>query len=122
MIAYCGLDCLKCECYIATQENDRKKRQDVAAKWSVQYNTEVKPEQINCNGCKSDGIKFFFTESMCEIRKCCMEKELENCAVCEMYICDRLKAFIALAPEVDNALDKLRIKDKRFRFDVNPKP
>jgi hypothetical protein len=24
MIAYCGLDCLKCECYIATQENDEK--------------------------------------------------------------------------------------------------
>ncbi len=32
MIAYCGLDCLKCECCIATEENDEKKRQDVAAK------------------------------------------------------------------------------------------
>jgi hypothetical protein len=39
-----------------------------------------------------------------------MEKELENCAACEMYICDKLKAFIALAPEAGSALEKLRIQ------------
>jgi hypothetical protein len=38
-----------------------------------------------------------------------MEKGLENCSVCEMYICDKLKAFIALAPEAESALKKLRM-------------
>ncbi len=108
MIAYCGLDCSKCECYIATQENDEEKRKDVAAKWSVQYNTDIKQEQINCTGCKSDGLKFFFTESMCEIRKCNMERKSNNCAECSDYKCEKLEKFIELAPLVGEALQALR--------------
>ena len=45
MIAYCVLDCLKCECYIATQENDEKKRQDVAKKvCSIQYRGKTRAD------------------------------------------------------------------------------
>ena len=110
MIACCGLDCSKYEGYLATQEDNDAKRAEVAKKWSVQYNTDIKTDHINCDGCRTEGKKFFYCSDMCEIRKCCMDKELENCAVCEMYICDNLKAFIALAPEAGSALEKLRIR------------
>ena len=36
MIACCGLDCSKCEGYLATQEDNDAKRAEVAKKWSVQ--------------------------------------------------------------------------------------
>jgi len=108
MIAYCGMDCSKCEGYLATQENSDTKRKEVAEKWTVQYNTDIKPEQINCSGCKSDGIKFFFTESICEIRKCNIEKSTSNCAECSEYKCEKLEKFIALAPPVGKALKALR--------------
>ena len=108
MIAYCGSDCSKCEGFLATQADDDSKRADVAKQWSARYNAGIKPEHISRDGCKSDVRKFFYCENMCEIRKCCIEKSLPYCAACDMYACDKLKAFIELAPEAGKALDSLR--------------
>jgi hypothetical protein len=107
MIAYCGLNCLKCDAYLATQEDNDAKRTETAQAWSKMYHADIKPEQINCDGCKSDGVKFSHC-NVCEIRQCCIEKKVENCAVCESYICDTLSKFIELAPAVGKALEKLR--------------
>lgn len=108
MIACCGLDCVRCGAYQATQANDDEKRAAVAREWSERYGVEVTPEQINCDGCLSDGQKFYYCSDMCEIRRCCVLRELPSCAACAEYACEKLGEFFVLAPEARGALDKLR--------------
>ena len=107
MIAYCGLKCHECGAYIATRENDAARREETARKWSALYRADILPEQINCQGCKSDGPRFFHCD-VCDIRQCCLSKGVDNCALCEDYICDKLSSFIKLAPEAGAALETIR--------------
>ncbi len=107
MTAYCGMKCTKCECYQATKENDDTMRAKVAEKWSKNYNSDIKPSQINCTGCKAEGAKFYFTGE-CPLRKCNIEKNTPHCAGCSEYRCETLDNFIAKAPAVGKALEKLR--------------
>ena len=108
MIACCGLDCSECEGFLTTQADDDVKRAEIAKQWSARYNADIKPEHINCDGCRSGGRKFFYCSDICELRKCCIEKDLANCAACDMYACDKLKGFFEVAPEARMALDALR--------------
>ncbi len=105
-IAYCGLDCEKCEARIATKNNDNNLRKEVAKKWSELNKAYITEEMINCVGCRIDGVKTPFCESMCQIRQCAMSKKLETCGSCEdIKTCDKIKMTIKNNNE---ALDDLK--------------
>ena len=59
MIGVCGLGCHECGAFLATKENDEQKRAEVAQEWSKLFEVEIKPEDINCNGCQSIGGRIF---------------------------------------------------------------
>lgn len=91
MIAYCGLNCEKCDAYIATKNNDQALREKTAILWAKLNNTPILPEQINCEGCRIDGLKTVFCESLCAIRQCAIKRDLTTCGVCsEMRTCPTL--------------------------------
>lgn len=83
MIAYCGLDCEKCNAYIATVNNDDALRKKTAKLWAEMNNAPITAEMINCLGCRVDGVKTPFCESMCEIRQCALKKGMPTCADCQ---------------------------------------
>lgn len=94
-IAYCGLDCEKCEARIATINNDDELRSKVARRWSAMNNIEIKPEWINCMGCRADGVKTVFCDSLCEIRKCALGNRFSTCGDCKGFrSCQKVKMII----------------------------
>ena len=94
-IAYCGLNCETCEARIATEMDDNILREKVAEEWSKLNNTEITPDMINCTGCRIDGVKTPYCESICPIRMCAMKKKVKTCGSCkEMNTCDKLSMII----------------------------
>ena len=105
-IAYCGLDCEKCEARIATVNNDNELRKKVAAEWTEMNHVEITPEMINCAGCRVDGVKTPFCDSLCQIRQCGLAKKIETCGSCgELMTCGKVKMIIGNNKE---ALENLK--------------
>jgi hypothetical protein len=108
MIGYCGLDCEQCEAFIATRNSDDALRIRVAEEWARLYHAPIKPEHINCTGCQSTGVKTYYCEQLCEIRKCARQRAVSTCADCSDYACAVLNAFLQAAPQARTRLEALR--------------
>ena len=96
LIAICGLDCEKCDAYIATKNNDQTLREKTAKLWSDLNNTPILPEHINCEGCRMDGKKTVYCDNLCVIRQCALKKGVTTCGDCtEMEQCPKVGAIFA---------------------------
>jgi len=93
MLAYCGIKCSECDAYIATQNNDEKKKEEMAAE-ARERGMNITAADINCEGCKTNtGVQISYCDQ-CEIRACAVDKRYSTCAQCkEMDTCTKL-AFI----------------------------
>ena len=90
-IAYCGLDCARCEARIATLRNDDALRRKVAAEWSELNGVEITPEMIHCVGCRVDGVKTPYCEALCPIRQCALGRKVGTCGDCgELDACEKV--------------------------------
>ena len=91
LIAYCGLDCEKCDARLATINDDDELRKKTAELWSELNNAEITPEMINCLGCRTDGIKTPYCESLCPIRQYALSRGFVTCGDCQdMEACEKL--------------------------------
>ena len=108
IIAYCGLVCTECAAYIATQANDQAGLEQVAAKWREEFNApQLTAESLICDGCVGDG-RHTGNCYECQIRACCVERGLANCAHCTEYVCEKLEGTLGVAPAARATLDEIR--------------
>jgi hypothetical protein len=108
MVAYCGLICTECPAYIAKRDDNDELRKKTAEEWSKQFNATITPESVNCDGCLVTDGELIQYCSVCEIRKCGLEKNVENCALCDDYICDKLEKWFKNVPDAKKVLDEIR--------------
>ena len=113
MIGFCGIDCEKCDAYIATKTNNHALRASTAKLWAQLNNAPILPEHINCDGCRVDGKKTIFCENICAIRKCAMTKNFASCKTCsEISVCPRIADILANNAE---AKKNLGIKPPNYK-------
>ena len=91
---YCGLICRTCPIYLATRQEDPKKkhemRVDIARQIEEIYGQKSSAEDIgDCDGCKAETGRLF--NAGCEIKQCAIGRQIENCAYCSEYACDKLE-------------------------------
>jgi hypothetical protein len=112
MIAYCGLNCVTCQIYLASRETDPKKqrqmREQIVVAIKKYLGEEKRVEDItDCDGCKAQSGRLYSDCQKCQIRKCASEKGLENCAYCSEYACEKLTKFFESEGEQGGAKKRL---------------
>ena len=94
IITYCGYRCNLCLAYKdnVKSEKDKQKFSDGLFKY---FGFRMDPEECYCEGCRKDETKDPKPlDTNCPVRPCAIEKEMENCANCENYICNKLRKRI----------------------------
>lgn len=96
MIAYCGLNCEDCDARKATLHNDDELREKTAELWTKLNGVEITKEMINCMGCRADGVKTPYCESLCAIRKCAVTRGIPTCGACsELTNCETVGMILS---------------------------
>ena len=112
ILAYCGLVCHTCAIYLATREQEPKKKREmrieIARQIKEHYGQDCKPEDVNnCDGCKTEGTRLFSGCKKCQIRKCARQKGFENCAHCDEYACEKLEKLFTTDPDARKRLGQI---------------
>lgn len=113
MLAFCGLQCDTCPIFLATLEKEKSKqfemRESIAEECREHYNMEISLEEItDCDGCRAESGRLFSGCQKCEIRKCVVEKQIENCAFCSQFACSKLEDLFILDPYAKIRLMEIR--------------
>jgi hypothetical protein len=88
--------------------NNNELRMKTAKGWSSPEWT-VRPEEINCDGCKSDSDELVKHCYECGVRACACEREVETCVHCSDYICDKLEKLLAfVGDKAKKGLEEVR--------------
>lgn len=107
-IACCGLNCSECPTFIATRTDDDAKRDKVVAQWGKLFHMRLVREDINCDGCLSNTGRLFGHCLKCDIRKCCADKQIANCAPCPDWPCEKLATFYDFVPHARKGIERAR--------------
>lgn len=68
----CGIICDECPAYKATIDNDDELRKNTAQLLKEKFNIDIRPEQVNCLGCRSE-TTIAFSQS-CAIKACNLQR------------------------------------------------
>jgi hypothetical protein len=94
VVAVCGLLCSECDTFLATQAADGARIESLAREASAKYGVAIAADSMWCAGCVGHDTRKSWHTGGCEIRVCAIDRDLETCADCTHYTCEKLDAFL----------------------------
>jgi len=114
IISKCGYRCDLCPAYETNLKSDDDK-QRMSDAWAKYCGFQVPTEQIqSCPGCLVSGA-----DPTCTVRPCAIEKNVENCAHCEQFACDKLKSKMNFV-EQNVKVDLSNIPEEDYNLFIKP--
>jgi hypothetical protein len=98
ILTRCGYRCDLCLAYKPNVLQNPANQQKLSDGWHRYFGFRIPPEDIICDGCMSENPNLIDTG--CPVRPCVIEKGLENCSQCELYICGKLEERIVRYEEI----------------------
>ena len=101
--AACGMDCNECGSYKATMEHDMKAAEGLVEWYKGQGwigenegAEAVMKKNPLCKGCWNTTDDCFFRcgDSKCDVRDCCIKKQINHCGVCGDCPCEKYMEYV----------------------------
>ena len=117
ILTKCGYRCDLCLAYKSNVEKNDQ-RDILSDGWKSLYGFRIKPNDIVCEGCVSCDNPDLIDKA-CPVRLCVIDKEIENCAFCDEYICEKLKKRIVNRDHIEKRLNR-KLTEKEYKLFVKP--
>ncbi len=88
-LSFCGMRCDLCLAYRPNVTTHPENRHLLSDGWHQYFGFRIPPEEILCEGCRQTQHQTL--DQDCPVRPCVIDRNLEHCAECEDYICEKLK-------------------------------
>ena len=98
ILTRCGYRCDLCLAYRPNVQRDPSNQQKLSDGWFKYFGFRIEPAQIICDGCMEDNPRLI--DRSCPVRPCVMERKLDNCSQCSLYICEKLHERVVTYEEV----------------------
>ena len=126
VLTRCGYRCDLCLAYKPNVLENHSNQQKLSDGWFKYFGFRLPASEISCDGCMADNPKLI--DNSCPVRPCVIERGLDNCSQCALYVCEKMTERIVIYEEVkrrigteipeEDHLCFIRPYENKLRLDV----
>lgn len=114
ILSRCGYRCDLCLAYRPNVEMNTDNQQLLSDGWHHYFGFCIPAENIICDGCWTEKGRLLDDE--CPVRPCVIEHGLENCAICQNFICEKLDKRLVTFEELASRMESEISDEDRLRY------
>ncbi len=117
ILTRCGYRCDLCLAYRPNVEKNPSDQQKLSDGWYKYFGFRLSPTDILCDGCMEEDPMLI--DKNCPVRPCVIERNLNNCAQCAQFLCEKLKERLVTYEEIRSKMEH-PISEEDYRDFIQP--